>query len=114
MDWLRAELCCKDKELFIIASEEVGKSRSWSVDLSQKITDEQQSSKLVVNLPPETQNGHHLHFRNEPSGKMLASIEGEESFSAPGLKFIDQDAVSIENTLECEGTQGSVKTESTR
>ena len=70
VQWLRGELCCKEKELFIVASHEVERSRTWSLD-------DTASNGISVSLPSE-----------------------QQSFTAPGIKYIEEDALSIENTLD--------------
>uniref|UniRef100_A0A6A7FNZ1 Josephin-2 n=1 Tax=Hirondellea gigas TaxID=1518452 RepID=A0A6A7FNZ1_9CRUS len=156
LEWLRGELCCKDKALFIVASQEVEKTRSWSLDKGSgesttgaaaadlatttavTVSEELQhcNGGLVVNLPPTS---IHLNAdrtldkreqQKSPGGrlqcdplrnttnvdgqldpglqkKLLASVEGEDAFSSPGLKYIDQDALSVGNSLD--GDRDSVK-----
>ncbi|KAF2367872.1 Josephin domain [Trinorchestia longiramus] len=112
MDWLREQLSSPEKELFVVASQEVEKDRSWSLDAG--VATANNSTDLVVSLPSEedgTQchevNARLAHLSNVDNvdgtldvnlqKRLLAPIEGEEAFSSPGLKFIDHDAASVDS-----------------
>lgn len=76
VQWLRGELCCKDKELFVVASQEVERSRTWSLDHVH-------SNGLTVTMPPEPNQ-----------------TDPQLAFTAQGIKYIEDDSLSVENSLD--------------
>lgn len=123
VEWLRAQLCSSEKELFIVAAEEVEKNRSWSLDSG--VTQQNNGRDMMVSLPAEqnstateTANAMLAPYSNVDGTldsniqkRLLASVEGEDAFCKPGLKFIDHDAASVEgdNKTNLSNDNGSVK-----
>ncbi|CAL4176557.1 unnamed protein product [Meganyctiphanes norvegica] len=77
-NYLREELKCKDKEVFLIVTQEVEHYRSWNNE--NKLSD------------------------NEFIAAVASSLEDSDSqsssFNPPGFKYIDQETASIENQLD--------------
>ncbi|MCL4117640.1 UNVERIFIED_CONTAM: hypothetical protein GTU68_025181 [Idotea baltica] len=77
--YLQEELKSKDKELFIVVTQEVEKDRSWCVDDSDR----------QVNM-----------FNSLHSINSVEESEPCQAFNPPGLKFIDQELSSMESSVE--------------
>ncbi|XP_018019263.1 josephin-1 [Hyalella azteca] len=106
LDWLRVQLSSPEKELFIVAPQDVEKNKSWCLEVGAAA---QHIELPSTPLEEETKSNERVdarlvHLNNVEctqdvnlQKRVLAPLEGEEAFSSPGLKFIDQDAASVDS-----------------
>lgn len=100
-NYLREEIKCKDKEVFLIVTQEVEQYRSWNKNENKADNNDVNVGASAASWQANSDTKDTLTTNTRRDESNYADSDSQSSsFNPPGFKYIDQEVASIENQLD--------------